>query len=87
MRERMSGTVNTTIKGRQITVELGHELDRELYNLPLTLKTTIPRRWEQIAISQAGEELDHQSGNDDSGKFVQYQARPNLGPVLISARR
>ena len=87
MRERMSGTVKTTIKGRQITVELGHELDRELYNLPLTLKTTIPHRWEQIAISQAGEELDHQSGNDDSGKFVQYQARPNLGPVLISARR
>jgi peptidoglycan/xylan/chitin deacetylase (PgdA/CDA1 family) len=87
IRERMSGTLKTTAKRRQIVVELGHELDLELYNLPLTLRTYIPDRWEQITISQAGEELNHLSGSDDSGKFIQYRALPNTGPILIEPMR
>lgn len=87
LRERMSGNVETRVNGRLIQVQLTHTLDPELYPMPLTLKTYLPDRWEQISIRQNEEALSHHIGADSLGRFVQYQAHPNREPVLISALR
>jgi peptidoglycan/xylan/chitin deacetylase (PgdA/CDA1 family) len=87
MRERMNGRVESDVQRSQIRIDLQHGLDRELYDLPLTLRTYVPERWGETEVSQNGEKVNHQHGNDGSGNYVQYSAMPNGGPVLIRKLR
>ncbi len=83
MRERMNSTVKATRDREGIKVSLSHNLDRELYDLPLTLKTAIPEEWEKISVSQNGSDLPYEIVSDDPGKSVLYSALPGVNPVTI----
>lgn len=84
IRERMNAEVNVSQDGDKIHVSVLHNLDPELYDLPLTVKTIIPDDWEKIRVSQNSEYLDFEMGYDQSGKFVIYQVRPNQEKIIIS---
>jgi peptidoglycan/xylan/chitin deacetylase (PgdA/CDA1 family) len=84
MRERMQGEVEPVMEKGRISVVLTHSLDPALYDLPLTLYTVIPERWEHIRVSQGGRDLDFETGSDQSGKYIIYQAMPNQDPVIIA---
>jgi hypothetical protein len=57
MRERMSGRVTTVRKGKAIEVDLRHDLPVEIYDLPLTLKTTVPSGWPSVEVKQGPREV------------------------------
>lgn len=84
MRERMNSRVETSRENDRILVDLGHRLDPDAYNHPLSLKTIIPGHWENIHVSQGGLSLEYETGSGPSGKFITYLARPNREPVIIS---
>ena len=84
MRERMSSQVSVTRKGGEFLVELSHRIDPGLYDMALTLKTIIPDSWEQVSVTQDGQQLNYQIGNDQTGKFITYDALPNHAPVYIT---
>lgn len=84
MRERMNSRVETSRENDRILVDLGHRLDPDPYNHPLSLKTIIPGHWENIHVSQGGLSLEYETGSGPSGKFITYLARPNREPVIIS---
>ncbi|MDV3310615.1 MAG: polysaccharide deacetylase family protein [Cyclobacteriaceae bacterium] len=86
MRERMYGKVESEVKSDAITVTLTHGLDREMYSLPLTLKTYIDDDWDTVLVRQGAEEKTLTPDKDARGSYVQYQAIPNGGPIAISAR-
>lgn len=83
MRERMAGEVKTTREKDQIQVQLSHNLDPGLYDMSLSLKTSIPDGWEAVQVSQDGAKLDYRKGQDESGTYIIYEAAPNQGPVII----
>lgn len=83
MRERMNANVITERDNDQIEVELTHSLDKELYQLPLTLKTYVPSSWETVKVSQNGEEQKVEAQEDQNGTFVLYQALPNRDPIYL----
>ena len=87
LRERMYGEVKTIRKRDQIQVELLHDLDPGLYDLALSLKTTIPDHWKGVSVSRNGVDLEYEAGQDQSGKFVIYQAEPNRQSIIISEIR
>ncbi len=83
MRERMNSVVKTSRSRDQIQVNLTHNLDPGLYDLPLTLKTDIPDRWKQIIVTQDGLDLKYEIISEGRGKFVMYQALSGVNPVII----
>jgi hypothetical protein len=85
MRERMNSTVKSFRDRDQIQVNLSHDLDQSLYNLPLTLKTDIPDRWKEITVIQNGLELDYEIISGKQDRSVMYSALPGVNPVIIKS--
>jgi len=84
IRERMNSVIKSTKIGNSIHVELNHNLDPELYNLPLTLKTYVPSDWESVKVKQGEKYWSLETRNDKNGDFVLYQALPNVDGIIIT---
>jgi len=84
IRERMNATVKSTGQNGKFIVNLEHNLDRSMYNLPLTLKTYVPMKWKSAEIKQGAENKRFPVLKDDKGKYVLYQATANAGVIEIS---
>jgi len=84
IRERMNATIKSRRKGDSIVIELTHSLDRNVYNLPLTLKTYLPPDSKDLEVKQNGKVIEYQSHSDENGPFVTYRALPNSSSITIS---
>lgn len=81
MRERMNGSVKSEVSGKKIKVQLTHTLDKDMYNFPLTLRTTVPGLWKKAAVKQNGKV---QEVTVDNGTIL-YELEPNKGVAEISS--
>jgi peptidoglycan/xylan/chitin deacetylase (PgdA/CDA1 family) len=86
MRERMRARVTTVWKGTSIEVDLRHDLPAGLYDLPLTLRTSVPPGWKSIEVKQGSRTAVVRPVRDGRGAYVLYQALPNAGPVALARR-
>ena len=84
MRERMSAKINVKEKGEKIVLSLDHPLDRNLYNIPLTLKTYVPAGWREVTIKQGEKAVRLNAMSDEKGSYVLYQAFPNAEAIVVS---
>ncbi len=84
IRERMHGTVRTSRTGDAIEVSLGHDLRREIYDLPLTLKTHIPSSWTAADVRQGERVARVAAARDGQGNYVLYRASPNEALVTLT---
>jgi len=76
-RERVNSTVRTNVAGEAIEVMVSHSLKPELYDLPLTARTTIPADWRVVRFRQ-GDEVRWLPVHREGGEpFVQYRIAPN----------
>ncbi len=85
LRERMNADIETDKNGDSIEIKLTHSLDKDLYQLPLTLKTYLPSDWEKVSVAQNGDHRLLKAKKDSTGTFVRYQAVPNSGTILLQA--
>lgn len=85
IRERMAAKVDSREEEGSVLVTVNHSLDKELYNYPLTLKTYIPKHWENINVVQGTRSITWIMTSDDRGKYILYDAMPNAESVTISA--
>lgn len=86
MRERMNSQVSFSAQQNNITVQLNHHLDTAMYDIPLTLITTVPRGWKQVVVAQGTKTQVALAKKGDMGNVVMYQAIPNKGPVTITKK-
>lgn len=86
MRERMNAKVDVQEEKDKVTVNVSHSLDKELYDLPLTLKTYVPSAWSSVTVRQGTKEQVVQPQEDGQGAFVMYQAIPNAQPVELAGK-
>lgn len=84
MKERMNATVNSSREGENINVTLAHSLDKELYDIPLTLKTHVNPEWEEARIEQGKSAAQVKVQREGSSTFVVYQAIPGTEGITIS---
>ncbi len=84
MRERMQAKVQTSPATNKITVNLTHNLNKNWYNIPLTLKTYVPAHWKNINLKQGNQQLQLRPANDSKGFYVLYQAQPNAQPIELT---
>lgn len=84
MRERISAKINTARNSDHLVVNLSHSLDRDIYNLPLTLRTYVPDGWKKVKVSQGKASSELTVSGDENGSFVQYDAIPNGDIIALS---
>jgi peptidoglycan/xylan/chitin deacetylase (PgdA/CDA1 family) len=85
MREREHVVVTSSKAKGGINLSLTNPLDKEMYNVPLTLKTYVPENWEQVSIKQGNKSQKVRTAKGDKGTYVVYQVNPNVKSVhLIS---
>ncbi len=83
IRERMNASVKSKESKNKISVSLSHTLDKNMYNLPLTLKTYIPSAWNEAEVRQGNVNTRIRPELDKKGKYVLYQAVPNSGEIVL----
>jgi peptidoglycan/xylan/chitin deacetylase (PgdA/CDA1 family) len=81
IRERVLGTVKEVRGTGRISVRLSHTLDRGTYDLPLTLRTSVPTSWLKVKMEQGGDVRILHAQGAGGGKTVMYRAVPN-GPEI-----
>jgi hypothetical protein len=85
-RERMASNVTTTQAGDTIDVTVNHPLDRKLYNLPLTARTTVPAQWTSAQVTQGKATQMVPVRRDGGDSFVMYRITPNFGTARVQRR-
>src|SRR5207247_7278456 len=81
-RERVASSVRTNLSGDAIEVSVTHSLKPDLYDLPLTARTTIPADWRVVRFRQ-GDEVRWLPVHREGGEpFVMYRIAPN-GKVAV----
>lgn len=83
MREREHARVSAEPAGGGITVSLAHALDPAMYDLPLTLKTYIPRTWNKVTLTEGTARRPLTVQHDARGAYVLYQLKPNTTNALL----
>jgi peptidoglycan/xylan/chitin deacetylase (PgdA/CDA1 family) len=85
IRERGHGTVASFRDGNVISVVLRSDLTNVSYDLPLTLKTYVPKGWKTVEVRQ-GERIKHVTVVQAKGEgYALYQAMPDAEVVTLSA--
>lgn len=86
MRERMAAKVSEEKIKDGIVISLHHSLDKQLYDLPLTLKTYLLPAWNTASVKQNNHIQEVRLLKDQKGKFVLFRALPNSGNITITGR-
>jgi peptidoglycan/xylan/chitin deacetylase (PgdA/CDA1 family) len=84
MRERLHGSVHSYQEGNSISVVLRDDLTDASYDLPLTLKTSVPAEWRTVDVRQGSGAEQAQVVTDKGANYVEYQALPNAEVVTLS---
>jgi LPXTG-site transpeptidase (sortase) family protein len=86
MRERLNSTVQVVAEtGTEIRLQviMDASLPTSLYNVPLTIRSTVPDSWVQVIVQQ-GSNIESFSPIIEGGeKVVYYNALPNGGDVVL----
>lgn len=78
--EREAASVRAAPAGAGFTIELSATTDPVLYDLPLTLVTSVPGSWTQAVVAQGASATTVPVAQG----AVRYRARPGSGPITIA---
>lgn len=87
MRERMNSRVSVNSEGSEIRISLTNDMDREFYDLPLTLKTSVKIGWDEVLVKQGEWEQMIKPLREGKEAYILYQAMPNAGDIVISENK
>jgi hypothetical protein len=79
----MASKVTAQQAGDAIEVFVTHSLDPKLYDLPVTLQTTIPADWKVVRFRQANDVRWLPIHRNDGNVFVLYRIMPNAGVARL----
>lgn len=72
---------------KRIEFEITDNLDNEIYNLPLTIKRTLPDAWKNVEITQNKTTIDHEIKVIDGIAYLVFDAVPDAGTVVIKKKQ
>ena len=83
IRERMNSVVYETVDEGAMAVEVSNELDKKIYDIPLTLKTKIPEDWEKVQFQKGNTLKVINSITEGEHRYVIYDVIPDSEPVRL----
>jgi len=75
--------VTTKQAGQAIEVNVTHSLDKKLYDLPLTARTTVPADWTSVQVRQGGKTSTVPVRREGGESYAQYRIAPNGGAARL----
>jgi len=84
IRERRQATVSSFQDGNTISIVLRSDLSDLSYDLPLTLKTSVPNTWRQVEVQQGDRTTHIAVVETKDDHYALYQAVPNAEVVTLS---
>ena len=83
MRERMHTDVSAMATGDRITIRLKPSLDSKIYDVPLTLKTYVPKAWRHVQMRQGNYKKEINIRNDERGNYVIYHVKASKEKIEL----
>ena len=84
IRERVSSTLVVQSENTSgITLSLSHPLDPSIFNIPLTIRSTVPSTWSEVLITQGSSEYTVTPTIENGEPVVYYDAVPNAGVISL----
>jgi len=88
IRERKNVVITSDRNNDKISVKISSTLDKDVYNVPITLKTFIPGTWEAIELYKnndlSNKQLLRIQKDDKGSSFVIYNVMPNDGEIILT---
>jgi hypothetical protein len=84
IRARKNTTIESNMIGKSIEVKISSTLDHNIYDVPITLKTYIPKTWKSISINK-----DHfidDIKTDTIGNYITYPVSINENTILLKEK-
>ncbi|MDR0232792.1 MAG: polysaccharide deacetylase family protein [Dysgonamonadaceae bacterium] len=67
----------------EITIAVTNTLDNTVYNLPLTIRRSLPAGWKKVEVKQNDQVISSDIVTIDQSKYIVFDAIPNRGMVFI----
>lgn len=83
LRERKSAKIQTELRDDAIAVNITSDLDADIYNVPLTVKTYVPSGWESATLSKGETSETLAIQKDERGSYVLYSLILGEGEVVL----
>ena len=88
MKERLNSTIQVitdTPSEIRINILMDASLPTSIYNVPLTIRSTVPASWAQVIVQQGSAIQTLTPVMEGSEKVVYYNALPNGGDISLTA--
>jgi peptidoglycan/xylan/chitin deacetylase (PgdA/CDA1 family) len=86
IRERSAASISiVSSSSSQIVLNLTHNLDNTIYNVPLTLRSEVPSAWTSVNVVQGSTSATIASVVESGTRVVYYSATPNGGQITLSS--
>ena len=84
-REKQHAVLNIKVrKSTKIVIELTHDLNKQIFNFPLTLKTKVPTDWINTTVVQKGISNNTKTKFENGVRYAYYEVVPNLGNINLT---
>jgi hypothetical protein len=80
----MGSKLNIDKSDDQISITINHSLDKNFYNLPLTMKTYVNSGWSEINVKQGNSVSNVKPLTDEKGSYIVYQALPDGSEIELT---
>ena len=84
VRERMNSSLREEKNDGFIRIELTNDLDKRIYDIPLSLRTKVPEDWQVIRVQQGDRQEELESFKVNKQHWVIYNVMPGIQPVILS---
>ena len=84
IRERMGSSISETKGTNVISISLTSELDKQIYDLPLSLKTIVPGDWKMVEMKCGNESRQLEVTEEGGLHYVLYSVYPDGQPLSLS---
>lgn len=86
IRERKDAVIHSEVLKNAVVVNVSNKLDPEVYDIPITLKTYVPKTWRSVILNNKSTQdpraqLKIQS--DTLGHYVLYSVLPNENELIL----
>ncbi len=87
VRERKNAKVGSTLKDDVIVVNFSSDLDPEVYDVPVTVKTYVPGTWRSATLTKKqDDQLTLTIQKDALGSYVLYSVLPGEAEMVLSKK-
>jgi len=84
IRERNSTSISELQSGDNLIVLVTDTLDNKLYNIPVTVRRTLPEGWTSTTAIQNGDTLSSEIITADNGtKYIMFSTVPDSGEIIL----